>query len=91
MALPVTARDLPGRITTGAYILHSGWLKWNADETRAAAFHDMAATAFPLVKGLPPVKFVRLRAMGEIGTGAALLTPLVPISVAGEALSAFSG
>jgi len=91
MALPLKARDLPGRITTGVYILHAGWLKWNADETRAAAVHDMAAAAFPVLKGLPPAKFVRLLAMGEIGTGAALLTPLVPTSVAGAALSAFSG
>lgn len=28
MHFPVRARDLPGRITTGAYILHSGLEKW---------------------------------------------------------------
>ena len=91
MGLPVRARDLPGRVTTGAYILHAGLQKWNADETRAAAVHGMAAAAFPVLKGLAPKKFVRLLAMGEIGTGAALLTPFVPTSLAGTALSAFSG
>ncbi len=91
MSLPIKARDLPGRVTTGAYILHVGLQKWHADEARAAAVHGVAAAAFPVLKRLPPAKFVRLLAMGEVGTGAALLTPLVPTSVAGAALSAFSG
>ena len=90
MSLPIKARDLPGRVTTGAYILHAGLQKWHADEARAAAVHGVAASAFPVLKRLPSAKFVRLLAMGEVGTGAALLTPLVPTSVAGAALSAFS-
>lgn len=90
MALPIKARDLPGRITTGAYIMHAGLQKWNADETRAAV-HGMAAAAFPVLKRLPPKQFVRLLAMSEVGTGAALLAPFVPTGVAGAALSAFSG
>ena len=91
MRRPIKARDLPGRVTTGAYILHAGLQKWHADEARAAAVHGVAAAAFPVLERLPPATFVRLLAMGEVGTGAALLTPLVPTSVAGAALSAFSG
>jgi len=91
VGLSIKARDLPGRVTTGAYILHAGLQKWHADEARASAVHGVAAAAFPVLKRLPPAKFVRLLAMGEVGTGAALLTPLVPTSVAGAALSAFSG
>ncbi len=91
MAVPIKARDLPGRITTGVYILHAGLQKWDADETRAAAVHGMAAAAFPILKEVPPKKFVRLLAMSEVGTGVALLAPFVPTGVAGAALSAFSG
>jgi hypothetical protein len=39
MRLPVKARDLPARIATGGYILHSGLEKWHGDETRAKALH----------------------------------------------------
>jgi hypothetical protein len=91
MTLPFKARDLPGRISTGAYILHAGMQKWHADEARAAAVHGMAAAAFPFLRGVAPTRFVRLLAAGEMATGATLLWPLVPTGVAGAALSAFSG
>jgi hypothetical protein len=45
--LPVRARDLPGRITTGGYILHAGLEKWQIDQARADALHRMAPNAFP--------------------------------------------
>ena len=43
MRLPVRARDIPARIATGGYILHSGLEKWNGDETRAKAVHGVAS------------------------------------------------
>jgi hypothetical protein len=89
--LPVKARDLPGRITTGAYILHSGLNKWRADETRATALHGMAARAFPVLNRIPPARFLRLLAASEIAVGTALLAPIVPNALAGAALTGFSG
>ena len=91
MRLPVKARDLPGRITTGAYILHAGLDKWNGDEARAKAVHGMAAGAFPVLKQIPPERFLRLLAASEIAVGTALLAPVVPSALAGAALTGFSG
>jgi DoxX len=89
--LPVKARDLPGRVTTGAYILHSGLDKWRADGTRATALHGMAARAFPMLNRIPPARFLRLLAASEIAIGTALLAPVVPNALAGAALTGFSG
>jgi hypothetical protein len=89
--LPVKARDLPGRVTTGAYILHSGLDKWRTDETRATALHGIAAGAFPVLNRIPPTRFLRLLAASEIAIGTALLAPLVPNALAGAALTGFSG
>jgi uncharacterized membrane protein YphA (DoxX/SURF4 family) len=91
MNLQIQARDLPERIATGAYILHAGLEKWPANDTRAGAVHGMAAGAFPVLKHLPPPRFLRLLAAGEIAVGTALLTPFVPSALAGAALTAFSG
>ncbi len=87
----VKARDLPGRITTGGYILHSGLEKWRGDEARAKAIHGMAANAFPMLKDIPPTRFLRLLAASEIVIGGALLAPVVPAAAAGAALTGFSG
>ena len=54
MRLPIQARDLPGRVATGGYILHSGLEKWHSDEARAEALHRMAANAFPILTNIPP-------------------------------------
>jgi hypothetical protein len=89
--LPVKARDLPGRITTGVYILHAGLDKWHADDARAGAVHGMACGAFPVLKRIPPARFVRLLAASEIAIGAALVVPAVPSGLAGAALTGFSG
>jgi hypothetical protein len=89
--LPVKARDLPGRITTGAFILHTGLEKWHADGARAEAVHGMAAGAFPMLKPIPPARFVRLLSAAEIAVGAALVVPVVPSALAGAALTGFSG
>jgi uncharacterized membrane protein YphA (DoxX/SURF4 family) len=91
MKLSVKARHLPGRIATGAFILHAGLEKWDSDEAHAAGIHGMATGAFPIVKDIPPPRFVRLLAAGEIATGAALLAPFVPEALAGAALTGFSG
>jgi len=91
MPFRLKPHDLPGRVTTGAYILHAGLQKWTADEARAAGVHGMAAGAFPMLKSIPPTRFVRMLAAGEIATGAALLSPFVSTALAGAALTVFSG
>ena len=91
MRSPVKARDMPGRITTGAYILHAGLEKWKGDEASAKAVHGMAANAFPFLKDIPPERFLRLLAASEIAVGSALLAPVVPSAFAGAALTGFSG
>ena len=84
-------RDLPTRLVTGGYILHSGLEKWRADDTTAEAIHGMASGAYPMLKSMPPNRFLRLLAVGEIAVGAALLTPVIPAAAAGAALTGFSG
>ena len=82
---------MPGRIATGAYILHAGLEKWHADEARAKAVHGMAAGAYPFLQRIPAERFIRLLAASEIAVGAALLVPVVPSAVAGAALTGFAG
>ena len=87
----ITIRDLPTRLATGGYILHSGWEKWHGSEEQARGVHGMAAGAFPIFAKVPPRTFLKALALAEIGIGATLLTPVVPNRLAGAALSAFSG
>lgn len=89
--LGLKARDVPGRVATGAYILHTGLEKWKGDEARAKALHSMAANAFPVLGDIPPAQFLKLLAGSEIALGAALLAPVVPGALAGLALTGFSG
>jgi hypothetical protein len=91
MKLAIRARDVPTRLSAGAYILHAGLGKWDADEKRAQGLHAMASGAFPLLNRIPPLRFARLLALGEIATGTALLAPAVPAALAGGALTLFSG
>ncbi|MGA2519976.1 MAG: hypothetical protein ABSG81_04055 [Acidimicrobiales bacterium] len=91
MRIRMTARDAPGRVSTGVYILHAGIEKWSGDEQRATAVHGMAAGAFPMLRDMPAPRFLRLLAAGEIATGALLLLPRVPNRMAGAVLTAFSG
>ena len=83
--------QLPARIATGAFILHSGLEKWGGDEERAKGVHGMAAGAYPFLADVPPTKFLRYLAIGEITTGLLLLTPFIPGALAGAVLSFFSG
>lgn len=83
-------RDMPERLATGAYILHSGLSKLNAPPEQAAGLHGMAAGAYPPVKEIEPPKFTKMLAAGEITVGSLLLAPFVRSGLAGSALTAFS-
>jgi uncharacterized membrane protein YphA (DoxX/SURF4 family) len=85
------ARDIPTRVATGAYILHSGWDKWHGTEEQARGVHGAAAGAFPFLGRVPPATFLRALAVAEMGLGTMLLTPIVPNRMAGASLTAFSG
>jgi uncharacterized membrane protein YphA (DoxX/SURF4 family) len=84
-------RQLPARLATGAYIFHSGLDKWRAGPDAAAGLHGMASGAYPFLQRIKPGQFARMVSVGEMAVGAALLVPLVPASVAGAALTGFSG
>jgi hypothetical protein len=90
MRISAKARRLPGRLTTGAFILNTGLGKWSADEETAARLHGMAVGTYPFLGKLKPKDFVRLLSVSEIALGAALLLPVVPTAVAGAGLTAFS-
>jgi uncharacterized membrane protein YphA (DoxX/SURF4 family) len=87
----LSMRDLPGRITTGAYIIHAGIEKWRGDEARASTVHGMAANAYPFLSDIPPAQFLKALAASELATGAALVLPVVPNRLAGLGLTAFAG
>jgi uncharacterized membrane protein YphA (DoxX/SURF4 family) len=91
MRLRLSVRDVPTRLATGAYIAHAGWDKLHGDEQQANAVHGMAAGAYPFLRGIPPTRFLKALAAGELATGAALLTPAVPNRLAGAALAGFAG
>jgi len=84
-------RNIPPRLATGGYVLHTGLEKWNGTEERAKGVHAMAAGAFPFLAKVPPTTFLKALSAAEIGVGAALLIPVVPNKVAGAALTAFAG
>jgi uncharacterized membrane protein YphA (DoxX/SURF4 family) len=88
--LRLHAHDIPGRLATGAYILHAGLGKWRGSEEQAAGLHGMAIGAYPFLLEVPAPKFMRMLAIGEIVTGVLLLLP-VPNRLAGLALTVFSG
>lgn len=84
-------RQLPARVTTGAYVLNSGLGKLHADQQTAESLQGFAATTYPVLGKLDAQRFTTLLAAGEIVTGVALLLPLVPAAVAGAALTGFGG
>jgi uncharacterized membrane protein YphA (DoxX/SURF4 family) len=89
--VPLHLRNVPTRVATGAYILHSGLSKWNGSEEQAKGVHAMASGAYPVVTNVPPATFLKVLSAAEIGIGAALLTPFISNRLAGVALTAFSG
>lgn len=84
-------RDVPGRVVTGTFILHAGLEKWGGPTEQAEGVHGMAAGAFPFLASIPPEKFLKMLAAGEMTTGTLLLAPFVSSAVAGAALTGFSG
>ncbi|HEX5568462.1 MAG TPA: hypothetical protein VFY14_16315 [Streptomyces sp.] len=84
------ARQLPLRVTTGAFLINSGLGKVNADEETAGSLHGFASGAYPFLGRLEPRRFTGILWKAEIGLGAALLLPGVPAAVAGAGLTAFS-
>ncbi|MCT7353980.1 hypothetical protein N4P33_17710 [Streptomyces sp. 15-116A] len=85
-----TARQLPLRLTTGAFFLNSGLSKRDADEATAEGLHQFAAGTYPFLDKVEAQRFVRLLSAGEIAVAASLLLPVVPAAVAGTAVTAFS-
>jgi uncharacterized membrane protein YphA (DoxX/SURF4 family) len=90
MRISAKARRLPGRLTTGAFILNAGLGKWSADEETAARLHATAVGTYPFLGKLKPKDFARLLSVSEIALGSALLLPVVPTAAAGAGLTAFS-
>jgi hypothetical protein len=84
------ARQLPLRLTAGAFILNSGLSKRGADQATAEGLHQFATTTYPFLGKLDAQKFAGLLSSGELAVAAALLVPVVPAAVAGAALTAFS-
>jgi uncharacterized membrane protein YphA (DoxX/SURF4 family) len=87
----LAARNIPTRLATGAYILHSGVEKWQGSPEQAAGVHGMASGAYPFLKKFKPETFLKMLAAAEIATGSVILLPIVPNRFAGAALTAFSG
>jgi hypothetical protein len=84
-------RHAVSRFVTGSYILHTGLDKWRAGEDLARGVHASASNAYPVFKQVEPEQFIKLLAVGEMATGAVLLTPFIPNRVAGAMLTGFSG
>lgn len=84
-------REIPGRVTAGSYVLHSGYSKWNAGPEQAQGIHAMASGAYPFLKNVPPQVFVKALSAGEMATGVMLLAPFIPTALAGAALTGLGG
>lgn len=88
MALNIA--NLALRLVSGAYILNSGVGKLRLPEEAAQGLQQMTANAVPQVEKLDPAVFGKVLAVGEIGLGAALLTPFLPSRLVGLGLGAFA-
>lgn len=84
-------RNLPTRLATGAFVLHSGIEKWGGGAKQAEGVHQLASGAYPLLESIEPRRFLKTLSAGEMAIGAALLAPFVPTALAGVALTGFSG
>ncbi|HEY7136587.1 MAG TPA: hypothetical protein VIB48_16155 [Acidimicrobiia bacterium] len=82
--------NVPLRLSTGAFILNSGITKRDADQETIDRLHGFASSVYPPLKRIRPEQFVKALSTAEIALGAALLAPVVPATIAGTALSAFS-
>jgi hypothetical protein len=90
MKIFARTHQLPPRLAAGAFILHSGLSKADADEQTAASLHGMASGAYPFLRNMDRVAFTRLLSKGEISLATALLVPFVPSLLAGVALTGFA-
>ncbi|GAW52083.1 MULTISPECIES: hypothetical protein [unclassified Nocardioides] len=84
-------RNLPTRVATGAFVLHSGLGKWKGGPEQAAGVHGMAAGAIPPLQSVDAPTFLKVLSASEVAIGAVLLAPFVSNRKAGVALTAFSG
>lgn len=84
------ARQLPLRLSSGAFLLNSGLSKVNADEATAQQLHGFASGTYDAVSEFEAQQFVRLLSAAELTLAAALLAPVVPAAAAGAGLAAFS-
>ena len=91
MKIGPRTRNLPTRIVTGGFILHSGLDKWKGSKEQAEGIHGMAKGTYPFLASIPPERFLKILAVGEIVTGSLLLAPWVSNAKAGLALTGFSG
>lgn len=87
----VPFHTVPTRLAAGAFILHEGLGKLHATPERAQGLHAAASGAYPFLAQVPPERFARALAIGEIAVGSALLVPFVPTRLAGAALAGFAG
>ncbi len=83
-------RQLPLRLTAGAFMLNSGFGKVDADKSAAEQLHGFASGTYPMLGKVEPERFAKALSAAEIATGVALLVPFVPAAVAGVGLTAFS-
>src|SRR6185437_12321678 len=90
MRLPLRARDIPGRLAAGAFILNAGLGTRAASPERAERLHGMAKGPYPFLAPVEAPTFVRTLSTAEIALGFTLLTPVVPTVGAGAALSGFA-
>ena len=90
MQLRAMARQAPGRLVAGGFILNAGLGKTDADEERATRLHGTAVGTYPFLARMSPEKFTRLLSATEIALGSALLLPVIPAGLAGAGLTAFS-
>lgn len=90
MGQRVKLRHLPGRLTTGVFILNAGLGKLSSDAERAKRVHEMAANVYPALGNVDPETFTKLLGASEVALGGALILPIIPSRLAGLGLAAFS-
>jgi hypothetical protein len=90
MGQRVKLRHLPGRLTTGVFILNAGFGKLGSDAERAKRVHEMAANVYPALGNVDPETFTKLLGASEVALGGALILPIIPSRLAGLGLAAFS-
>jgi len=91
MRLLMKPQHLPARIAVGAFIINSGVGKLRAPEEVAAGLHGFASGTYPFLRKFKARDFARLLGATEVALGSALVLPIVPSSIAGAGLAAFSG